>query len=209
MLLVLSWSMCTDIRRNMMTSNMETLEAIRTRKTVRAYLDKPVEEEKIETIVEAGNMAAGTPTVGKRIFVVINNKELIDRVGEKAKEMMRNSPIERARQVGNNPKYHPTFNAPVLIYVCVDASKKGMMASIADQNAAVACGNMALGATSLGLGSAYIGAPGMAMAGPEMRREAQIPEGYRVVSSFLIGYSADQKPHVPRKENPENIIFVR
>lgn len=195
--------------QTMIKSDMETIEAIEKRKTVRAYTDQPVEAEKIRTVVEAGNMAAGTPTVGKRYFVVINDKDLVDRIGEKAKEMMRKSPIPRAKLVGNNPNYHPTFNAPVLIYVCVDASEEGMMYDIATQNAAVAAGTMQIAATALGLGSAYIGAPGMAMADPELREECKIPDGYRVVSSFLLGYAVDNKPHAPRKNNPENIIYVK
>ena len=43
---------------------MNTLEAIKARKSVRSYQDKPVESEKIKAIVEAGNMAAMTPMAG-------------------------------------------------------------------------------------------------------------------------------------------------
>ena len=47
---------------------MNTFEAIKSRKSVRTYLDKPVEPEIIKSIVEAGNMAAGTPMAGKVYF---------------------------------------------------------------------------------------------------------------------------------------------
>ena len=37
---------------------METLEAIKTRRSVKKYKDKPVEKELIDKIVEAGTWAA-------------------------------------------------------------------------------------------------------------------------------------------------------
>ena len=43
---------------------MTTFEAMRNRKSVRSYQAKPVEQDKIRAIVEAGNMAAGTPMAG-------------------------------------------------------------------------------------------------------------------------------------------------
>ena len=43
---------------------MDFFEVIRNRKSVRAYQDKEVEPEKLKTIVEAGNMAAGTKRSG-------------------------------------------------------------------------------------------------------------------------------------------------
>lgn len=64
-----------DSKRN--NKNMEILEVFKTRKSVRIYLDKSVEQEKLELIAKVGNMAAGTPTVGKRYFNVISDSALL------------------------------------------------------------------------------------------------------------------------------------
>jgi len=188
---------------------MDFFEVLKNRKSVRAYQDKEVEAEKLKAVVEAGNMAAGTPTAGPRYFNVITDQALIRRISEKTKEMMRQSPIERARQVGNNPKYDPTFHAPALVFVSVKGDLPEMMAGIASQNAAAAGENMLLAAKALGLGSCYVGSPTMALSDPEIRRAAQIPEGVRPVCTILLGYAQDDSPHASRPENPENIIYVK
>lgn len=53
---------------------METLKAIRNRKSVRSYNNTPVGKDTIRTIIEAGTMAAGTPMAGKVYFTVISNQ---------------------------------------------------------------------------------------------------------------------------------------
>ena len=187
---------------------MDFFEVIRNRKSVRAYQDKEVEPEKLKTIVEAGNMAAGTPTAGKRYFNVVTDHDLIQRISDKAKEMLRQSPIERARQVGNNPKYVPTFGAPVVVFISVENHESPIMAGNALQNAAAAGENMLLAARALGLGSCYVGSPAMALADADIRREVRLPEGVKPVCAILIGYAVDDAPHAPRKSNPDNIIYV-
>ena len=47
---------------------MSTFETIKTRKSVRTYQSKSVEADKIKAVVEAGNMAAGTPMAGEVLF---------------------------------------------------------------------------------------------------------------------------------------------
>lgn len=183
-------------------------EVLESRKSVRAYLDKEVEMEKVRRVVEAGNMAAGTPTAGKRFFNVVTDRDLIQRISDKAKEMMRQSPIERARQVGNNPKYVPTFGAPVIVFISVDNHESPIMAGNALQNAAAAGENMLLAARALGLGSCYVGSPTMALADTAIRREVKLPEGAKPVCAILIGYAVDDAPHAPRKNNSDNIIYA-
>ena len=188
---------------------MDVFEVIRNRKSVRAYQDKEVEPEKLKTIVEAGNMAAGTPTTGPRHFMVITRQDLIRQISDGAKEVMRQSGIERAVQVANNPAYDPVFHAPAVIIVSVNADLPPMMATVAAENAAAAGENMLLAATALGLGSCYVGSPAMAFNLPDVRKAAGLPDGLKPVCAILIGYGKTNTPHAPRPENPDNIIYVK
>ena len=70
---------------------MNTFEAMKNRKSVRSYLDKSVETEKVKAIVEAGNMAAGTPMAGKVYFNAVSNKEIISRIALSTKAVMAKS----------------------------------------------------------------------------------------------------------------------
>lgn len=188
---------------------MEFDKALKIRKSVRAFLDKDVEEAKLRYVVEAGNMAAGTPTVGRRYFTVISNKKLIREIADGAKEAMRNSGIPRAMEVGSNPAYNPSFDAPAVILVSVDKQDNPTMAVTAAQNAATAGENMLLAATSVGLGSCYVGSLAIALQNAKIREACGIGENTTTICAILLGYSKDNTPHAERPENPDNINYIK
>ena len=92
---------------------INTLEAIRARKSVRSYQDKPVESEKIKAIVEAGNMAAMTPMAGKTYFNVISNPALLNQIKEGTRTVMQNSGVDMLVKISSNPAFNPIYGAPV------------------------------------------------------------------------------------------------
>ncbi len=188
---------------------MEFDKILKNRKCVRTFLDKKVEDEKLRYVVEAGNMAAGTPTAGRRYFTVISSPQLIRKIAEAAKEVMRNSGIPRAMEVGNNPQYNPSFNAPAIILVSVDKQENPTMVITAAQNAATAGENMLLAATSVGLGSCYVGSLAIALENDKIREACGIGENTTTICAILLGYTSDDTPHVERPKNPENIKYIK
>ena len=92
---------------------MNTFEAIKARKSVRSYQDKPVEVEKIKAIVEAGNMAAMTPMAGKTYFNVISNPALLAQIKEGTRTVMQNSGVDMLVKISSNPAFNPIYGAPV------------------------------------------------------------------------------------------------
>ena len=89
---------------------MDTLKCIKTRRSYRKFLDKPVEEEKIKEIITAGNYAPTGKNQQLTHFIVITNnkvrKELVEKVNEVLINMNENqegyesliSPINLAKQ---------------------------------------------------------------------------------------------------------------
>ena len=64
---------------------MNVVDAIKTRKSVRKYLDKPVEDEKLNVILEAARLA---PSAGNRQewrFVVVRNPQTRRELAEVAR----------------------------------------------------------------------------------------------------------------------------
>lgn len=59
---------------------MKILDLIKTRQSVRKYLDKPVEKEKIERCLEAARLAPSASNSQPWEFVVVQNPELRDKV---------------------------------------------------------------------------------------------------------------------------------
>ena len=54
---------------------MDVMDAIKTRKSVRAYLDKPVEDEKLNAVLEAARLAPSASNRQEWRFVVVREPE--------------------------------------------------------------------------------------------------------------------------------------
>lgn len=61
---------------------METLEAIFTRRSIRKYIDKTVEEDKIDIIIDAAMSAPSAGNARPWHFVVIRERETLDKIPE-------------------------------------------------------------------------------------------------------------------------------
>ena len=166
---------------------MDVSEAIRKRKSVRAYLDKPVLEDDLEKIVEAGRWA---PNAGEFQISVIRNAGLRQRINDRAYDAMVRSEIEFLRQRVSLPGYQPLYGAPVLILLSGPTEAPHSTA-----NAALAAENMILEATGLGLGSCYVVSPTLALNGEENRdlaQEAGIPDNHKLQCGVIVGYAAGE-----------------
>ena len=166
---------------------MDISEAIRKRKSIRAYLDKPVPEDDLTKIVEAGRWA---PNAGEFQISVIRNKGLRQRINDRAHNAMVHSEIEFVRQRVSLPGYQPLYGAPVLILLSGPTEAPHSTA-----NSALAAENMILEATGLGLGSCYVVSPTLALNGEKNRdlaQEAGIPDGYTLQCGVIVGYIADE-----------------
>jgi len=60
----------------------EQLDLINKRQSDRAYIDKPIEEEKQERILEAGRLAPSACNAQPWRFIVVNNPELKNKIAD-------------------------------------------------------------------------------------------------------------------------------
>ena len=164
---------------------MDISEAIAKRKSVRAYLDKPVVDDDLEKIVEAGRWA---PNSGPFQISVIRNAGLRQKINDRTLDAMVHSGNEFLQQRASLPGYQPIYGAPVLILLSGPADAPHSL-----RNTALAAENMLLEATGLGLGSCYLFTPTLALNGESNRdlaKEAGIPDGYALQCAVIVGYAA-------------------
>jgi FMN reductase [NAD(P)H] len=164
---------------------MNISEAIAKRKSVRAYLDKPILADDLAKIVEAGRWA---PNAGPFHISVVRNAGLRQRINDRTLDAMVHSSNQFLQQRASLPGYQPIYGAPVLILLSGPAD-----APHSARNTALAAENMLLQATGLGLGSCYLFSPTLALNGGNNRdlaREAGIPDGYAVQCAVIVGYVA-------------------
>ena len=138
---------------------MNVLDIIKTRRSIRKYLDKEVENEKLETVLLAGQYAPSGGNSQSTHFIVIKNKDKLSELValvqnefskmEYVEGMYKSLKSSIMQSKKGNYCFH--YNAPVLIVV---ANKKGYGNAMADS--ACALENMMLMARDLGLGSCWI-----------------------------------------------------
>lgn len=138
---------------------MDTFNLIQTRRSTRQFLDKPVEEDKLGQIIEAGRYAPSGGNNQSCHFIVIENKDILSELAVLARDEfkkmevydgMYKSLVSSITQ-SKNGNYIFHYNAPVLIIV---ANKKDYGNAMADS--ACALENMMLMANALDLGSCWI-----------------------------------------------------
>ncbi|MDD5943483.1 nitroreductase [Fibrobacter sp.] len=196
---------------------MNTLEAIRTRRSTRKFKAQPVELEKLKQIVEAGRFGpTGGNAQSNRFFVISNATALMmlkDMVQTAfAKMELRDDlykSLKNSIMLSQKGNYSFSYNAPVLIVV---ANKKDYGNNMADVACAVE--NMMLAANELDLGSCYINQLKWLNEEPSIRGylgTLGLKEDERVYASVAIGY-ADTESGLPnRTEAPRignEVVFV-
>ena len=175
---------------------MDALEALITRRSTRNYKPDPVEQEKLDRILEAGRQAPSGGNNQTSHFLVIRSREVLDRLIEMTEkafagmEITENTYASMKHSISASKKggYVFCYNAPVLIVV---ANRKNYGNNIAD--CACAIENMMVAANALDLGSCWINQLkwlNEETAIVEYLRSFGMQEDERVYGAVIIGYPA-------------------
>lgn len=154
---------------------MELLQALKTRKSCRKYLDKQIVDKDLEKIILAGNTApVGMGRYSKIQITVIQNPEMLKRVSTECAETW------------NGKTFDSIYAAPTLIIVSEAPEKED--AHIA--NVACIIENMHLMATDLGLGSIYLwGFIQYLKKNDNLKQDLGINRDFIPLSALAVGYS--------------------
>ena len=168
---------------------METLQCIKTRRSIRKYKDDPVPEDLLEKILEAGIWAPTGMGMQSPTIVAITNKEQRDRL------MKLNAEI-----LGRD--MDPFYGAPIVLVILVDKA-----APTYANDGELVMQNMMLAAHDLGLASCYIWRAKQEFEcdeGKKMLADWGLPTDvdFEGVGHVIVGYADMAAPEpAPRKEN--------
>ena len=169
---------------------METIEAIMTRKSVRSFAEKEVEEEKIETLLKAAMAAPSGVNKQPWKFVVVKNKQKIEE-------------IKKAMPFGK-------YNAPLIIVPCInDLATIPLPHDLANCDLSAATENILLAAHALGLGAVWCAIyPGKGQI-KTMRKVLNQGATISPFSCIYIGYpSENDKSKVKNKYKESNVQIL-
>jgi nitroreductase len=163
---------------------MEVLEAIRKRYSCRAYQERPIEQEKLDVILEAARLAPSAKNIQDWRFVLVTDKEKRCRLAEAA----------------NNQKFLESAGA---IIVACSSSDHVMRCgqAIGPIDVAIALEHICLQATELGLATCWIGS----FYPEKVRAVVNIPQDVAVIELMAVGYPAD-KGGKPKRKKIEKIV---
>lgn len=196
------------------------LEAIHSRRSVRAYLDRPVEKELLEAIIDAGNWAPTGNNLQRWRFVVVQDKQFIQRLVAAATPTWQGfsdyvlkgtddytrayftdfwsrclgwpqQPFEDAIRQAREYPAGVFWEALVIIYVIgTDVYESSMV-----------CENMVLAAQSLGLGICIVGFGQAVTRDPQVVEALEITGNEKIYGPVVFGYPRIV-PEPPPKKPP-------
>ncbi len=172
------------------------LAAMRSRRTVRHFTERPVEEEELRKILEAGRYSPTGGNFQNVAFTVLGSRQ--DEAEALCVGIFRDGsaldagPAAFLKRIGVEVTDDFFFKGAPLVVVVSGPD---------DVNPALASSYMELMAESLGLGVLYSGFfRECAAVSAELRELLDLPEGHRAVTCMVIGYPAvEYKRIVPRK----------
>ena len=157
---------------------MTLLDTIRRRYSCRSYQERPIEQEKLDSLFEAARLAPSAKNTQDWRFVVVTDKETKHRVA----------------QTTNRPEVFE--KAGIIIAACSnsdDVMRCGQ--AIGPIDIAIALEHIALQATELGLATCWIGA----FYADKVRTILAIPDDIQIIELMAVGYPADSPKQTSRE----------
>ncbi len=165
------------------------LSLIQKRRSIRKFLQKPVEREKIDMLIEAALRAPSSMGSKPCELIIVTERDLLEK-------------LSMAKQHGS------TFlkNAPLGIVVCADPDKSDVWV----EDASIVSIFVQLTAESMGLGNCWIQIRERAHNNSQSAQEyisrlLNVPENIKVESIIAVGYPDEQKP--PHKK--ETLLYEK
>ncbi len=180
----------------------QLLNFMRFRRSIRQFQAKPVEREKLDTLLEAARYAPTGGNAQKNRYILVEGGK------DALTELTLKTLYDAAERIGSDPalrgveryrdkwrSMYPAwkeqgkdglfYNAPCVLMVVSRAPRGGS----GRLDAGLASANVELMAHALGLGACYVGFFTMAAAmEPELYRQLGLREGEEVVSTLALGY---------------------
>ena len=158
----------------------ETLQVLKTRRSIRKYKAEQITDAELNAILEAGTWAPTAMGMQSPLMVVVQDAETISYLSKMNAEVM------------GKPGTDPFFGAPTVVVVFADGTTGNWL-----KDGSLVMGNLMNAAASLGVGSCWIN---RAMEvfdkeeGKALLRKWGIDEKYRGVGHCILGYADCDAP---------------
>ena len=150
----------------------QALDWIFARRSIRRFHSNPVEEEKVKMVLEAAMAAPSANNAKPWHFIVIKEREMLDRIAEV------------------HPYAKMCYEATLVIAVCGDP---GISPKYWPQDCSAATQNILLAGTALGLGTVWLGVHPRDERKQPLKRLLGLPDDKEILSLVTLGHPAEKK----------------
>lgn len=194
---------------------MNTLEAIKTRRSCRKYKQTQIKESELKIVLEAGTYAASSFGKQDALIVAVQREDLLSKIRQLNKDVWlllnqdnaitEENKEEQANRANKIAKLDTYYGAPTIVLVFASQSNEN-----AFKDGSLVLGNMMLAAHEIGLASCWINREDQMFEtkrGKELLKEMNLPENLVGIGALALGYwDAEPKQAKERKENYYKII---
>jgi nitroreductase len=164
---------------------MEIYKAVKKRYSCRSYLDKPIEKDKLQRIMDAARFAPSARNGQDWRFVIVTDKAV------------------KARLLDGGTSQKFLANSAIVVGCSVNGGTMSCGQPVAAIDVAIAMEHIALAATCEDLATCWIGS-----FSPEpVRQVLGIPANVVVVELMALGYPADTQPEPKRMRLDEIVCY--
>jgi len=170
----------------------ETIKNLIERRSCRKYSTTQIKEEKLNSVLKAGEYAPTGMGRQSPIILVLQNKEKVEKLSKL-----------NAKIMGTDKD--PFYGAPTVLIVLADKN-----IGTYKEDGSLVLGNLMNAAYSIGLGSCWIHRAKEEFEtdeGKELLKEWNIPENYVGIGHCVLGYPEEKSEAKPRKE--DYIRFIK
>ncbi len=161
------------------------MKEILKRVSVREYLDKEIEKEKIEKMLLAGMSAPSAKNQRAFEFMVVDDKKLL-------------------LEMSKRNQYHFMTKDAALVIVVLGNKNKATSLGYLDQDLAAATENILLEATHLGIGSCWLGVQSNEKRMNDYKEMLNLDDNYFAFSVIALGYP--KKEIIKERKYDESIV---
>lgn len=180
---------------------MDIFEAIKKRRSLRRFSERPVEDEKLQALLDSVRLSPSWANMQCWKLIVVKDPETRKKMSELSFVESFFSPLGYKA----NPSKKGLAEAPVAIVACADPTQSG---NIWGQpyymtDIGIASENLMLAATALGLGTVFVGV----FHEDNLREILGIPSSIRIVGLFPVGYPLEARETTVSRKPLSEIVF--
>lgn len=195
---------CEEIDIHLIPKWDRVRQYLTTRRSVRGYIRKPIEKEKVLQLLDVASYAPNGANRQVIRWVVINDPSRVHRIAEMTIDWMnavkeknptlyKEANLELFIKPWELGQDHISRGAPCILMACAPKDER-----TAPPAAMIAIHQIQLAAIGLGLGTTFTGGINTACQGyPPLVEMLRLPEGYIPHATCLMGYPAEKYHRVP------------